>query len=173
MGLVKNLVSSLLSSNISRTQSRISFSNPYTLCTREILTIPLYFRKLPPVFPNMRGLSLLYSLAFSLFSSGDFFFFFDRWFDFSSALSLASWVLENLHLSFHSVCRLGVLLQCIQGRSGVAQGILISFLKSDTAFVGHCFALREDLMYTQRKSIKGASSVTTSKAACFRSMIRK
>lgn len=156
MGLVTNLVSSLLSSNISRTQSRLSFSNAYTLCTREIPTIPLYFRKLPPVFPNMRALFALQPGCQPFFLWGFFFFsFFDRWFDFSSALSLASWVLENLHLSFHSVCRLGVLLQCIQGRSGVAQEILISFLKSDTAFVGHCFALREDLMDTQRKSIKG------------------
>lgn len=128
-----------------------------TLCALERFLQSLCILENYLQFSQTWELSLLYSLDVSLFSSGDFFFFsfFDRWFDFSSALSLASWVLENLHLSFHSVCRLGVLLQCIQGRSGVAQEILISFLKSDTAFVGHCFALREDLMDTQRKSIKG------------------
>lgn len=73
VGLVTNLVGSLSSSNILRTQSRFSFSNACSLSAREILAIPLYFTKLPLVFPNVSGHSFLYSLDASLFSLGIFF----------------------------------------------------------------------------------------------------
>ena len=63
-------------------------------------------------------------------------------FDFSSALPLAFWALENLYLSSY-VYSPGELLQHIQGKSGVAKGFLLASLTLAQP-KDHSFVLRED-----------------------------